>query len=204
MTVFTKELTSYRIATTNRGDTIQTIAARELGDPNRWPELVWVNSLSFPYITDDEDRLADGVLLTGAFIKIPAPTGVVRQSDPVGQVFERDVRMSGRQLRADVSGDFDVVSGSPNLVQQLQHRLSTPKGQLFRHPGYGCSLYRLLGKVNGPTSNIMAASYAKATLLSDYRVSSVKTLTATTKGDTIDVTARVETIAGGTVDVLTG
>lgn len=203
MTTFSKELPSYRVATTNRGDTMQIIAGRELGDQNRWPELVWVNGLSWPYITDDEDRVAPGVLLSGAFIKIPAPVGVWRPSDPTGQVFERDVRMAGRQLMSE-AGDFSVSSGSQNLVQQLQHRIATPKGQLSRHEDYGCSLYRILGRVGGPAADILAVGYAKASILSEYRVKSIQSLKASASGDSVKVTATVETIAGGTVDVISG
>lgn len=204
MTAFTRASPSYRVVTTNRGDTMQAIAARELADPNRWPELVWLNGLSWPYITDDPARVTDGVLLTGAFLKVPAPVGVARVSDPTGQVFERDVLMVGRQLSDDGQGDFSVVSGADNLGQQLRHRIDTPKGQLARHPGYGCSVYRLIGKVNGPTADAMAVGYVKAALLSEYRVRSIVSLKATASGDAAKVAATVETIAGGTVDVISG
>lgn len=204
MSAFSKPLPPYRLATTNRGDTIQDVAARELGDPNRWVELAWINSLTYPYITDDENRAGPGVLLSGSFIMIPAPVGIWRPSDPVGQVFERDVVMDDRLLRDDGSGDFSVVSGSANLVQQLQHRIATPTGQLSRHPEYGCLLHRLLGVVKGPTANILAAGYAKAAIMSEYRVRSIESLEASAVGDSIQVSATVATIAGGVVDVVSG
>ena len=204
MTAFSRSLPPYRLATTNRGDTIQDVAGRELGDQNRWVDLVWINNLSPPYITDDEARVAPGVLLSGSFIKIPSIVGVWRSSDPVGQVFERDVLMESKLLQDNGSGDFSVVSGSKNLVQQLQHRIATPTGQMPRYPAYGCSLHQLIGKMNGPAMNILAAGYAKASILSEYRVRSIKSLEASADGDGIQITATVTTIAGGSVDVVSG
>lgn len=201
MTAFSKEMPSYRIAATEHGDTIKLVAARELGDSNRWPELVWLNTLVWPYITDDPTRAGTGVLLSGQFIKIPAPAGVLSERAETGQVFERDVKMNNRMLEADDSGDFLVVSGSKNLVQQLQHRIITPRGQAMRHPTYGSLLYRLIGRVNGPAAGMLGAEYTKSAVLSDYRIRSVEYAQATPTGDKIPVTARAVTIAGGVVDL---
>jgi len=204
MTVFSREMPPVRLAATEYGDDMPRIAARELGDANRWPELVWVNNLSWPFITDDPARVADGVLQSGDFIKIPAPVGVFEGSADTGRVFERDCLMTDRQLRASESGDFEVVSGSANLCQQLQHRVVTPRGQAMRHPDYGSLFYRLIGKINGPAASLLAAEYAKATILSDYRVRSVDAVAATVENDKIKVTARAQAAAGGVVDVVTG
>lgn len=204
MTVFSKELPKYRIASTEHGDTMQSIASRELGSANRWAELVWINSLSWPYITDDPARVTDGVLLSGGFIKIPAPTGVNSRSAETGQVFERDCVMINRTLRDDGNGDFAIVTGSANLSQQLLHRIVTPRGQARRHPRYGCLVHRLIGKIGGLAANLLATEYIKSTLLSDYRVNSVESATATIVGDTVTVEARAMTIAGGAVDVISG
>lgn len=203
MSVFSRPLPPYRIAQTEHGDTIQSISARELGDANRWPELVWLNDLAWPFITDDESRAGPSVLLSGSLIKIPSPVGVSTRDDDPNRVFERDVRMVGRQMRATEGGDFEVVAGASNLAQQLNHRIATPKGQLMRHPEYGSTLYRILGRVSGPAANILAKDYTQAALLSDYRVRSIEALQATTDGDAVRVNARVETIAGGVVDVVT-
>lgn len=202
MSVFSRPMPSYRIAATEHGDTIRSIAAREMGDANRWPELVWLNDLVWPYITDDPSRVGPGVLLSGDVIRIPAPVGVSVRDDDPNRVFERDVRMAGRQMRATEGGDFEVVAGASNLAQQLTHRVATPKGQLIRHPEYGSTLYRILGRVSGPAANVLANDYTRAALLSDYRVRSIESLKASTDGDAVRVRARVETIAGGIVDVV--
>lgn len=203
MSEFERQRPSYRLAEIHHGDDLQAIAARELGDANRWPELVWLNTLTHPYITTDERRAGPGVLLAGGFIKVPAPAGVWTDDAERGQVFERDCAMTNRMLSVDAGGDLAVVSGVDNLRQQLQHRLDTPRGQARRHPGYGNMAPRLKGRVNGPTAGMLAAEYVKAALQADYRVSRVDSSTAQVQGDAIRVTARAVAIEGGVVDLVT-
>lgn len=204
MTEFEREMPAFRLALTRFGDTLQTIAARELGDSNRWPELVWVNLLKFPYITDDERLAGPGVLLSGAMIKVPAPAGfITTDATERGQVYERDCKMQGRQLQA-VDGDFAVITGADNLRQQLTHRVATPRGQAQRHPQYGCMLYRLVGRSNGPTAARLGSDYVRSCLEGDYRVKSVQFADAEVRGDTVRVQARAIAIEGGIVDILQG
>lgn len=204
MTAFTTAMPPYRITTTDHGDDVQRVAAREMGDANRWPEIVWLNGLLPPYITDDPQRVTDGVLLSGSFIKVPAPTAINPRSTESGQVFERDCVMANRQLRASASGDIEVVSGVDNLSQQLTHRVSTPRGQARRHPEYGCLAYRLIGTVNGKPAALLAAQYVEAAVLSDYRIRSVQEAEAVVTGESIKARVKAETIAGGAVDIISG
>lgn len=203
MSEFERQLPSYRLAEIHHGDDLQAIASREMGDANRWPELVWLNTLTHPYITTDERRAGPGVLLAGGFIKVPAPAGVWTDDAERGQVYERDCAMTNRMLGVDAGGDLAVVAGADNLRQQLQHRLDTPRGQARRHPEYGNMAPRLKGRVNGPTAGLLAAEYVKSALLADYRVSRVDHSTAQVQGDAILVTARAVPIEGGVVDLVT-
>lgn len=204
MSEFERPLPSYRLAEINFGDDLQAVAAREMGDANRWPELVWLNALSHPFITSDPRQAGPGVLLAGALIKIPAPAGVYTDDAERGQVYERDCAMRNRLLSVDESGDLAVVTGADNLRQQLQHRLDTPRGQARRHPEYGNLQYRLKGKVAGPAAARLAAEYVKSALKADYRVARVAYSTAEVQGDTTRVTARAVAITGAVVDVATG
>lgn len=203
MTDFERNLPSYRLAGIMFGDDLQAIALREMGDANRWPELVWLNALTHPYITTDDRRAGPSVLLAGALIKIPSPVGVLTDDADRGQVFERDCAMTNRMLGVDAGGDLAVVAGADNLRQQLQHRLDTPRGQARRHPEYGNMAPRLKGRVSGPTSGLLAAEYVKAALQADYRVSRVESSVADVLGDAIRVTARAVAIEGGVVDLAT-
>lgn len=201
MSEFERDMPSYRLAETRYGDTLQKVAAREMGDANRWTELVWINALVPPYLTDDVEQASTKVLLNGELIRIPAPTGVFTDTAARGQVYERDCKMVNRRLVDDGNGDFAVVAGVDNLTQQLKHAIDTPRGQLRRHQGYGCLVWNLIGTVNGPTANLLGAQYVKATLEADYRVSSVTKSSSTMVGDQIQIEATAEAIAGGKVDI---
>ncbi len=201
MAEFEREMPSYRLAETHAGDTLPRVAAREMGDANRWPELVWINNLTSPYLTDTPAEASDTVLLTGSMIRIPAPTGVNTDATERAQVYERDCKMVKRRLTDDGNGDFAVVAGTDNLTQQLKHRIVTPRGQLVRHAEYGCLVWLLQGKVTGPAANLLGAQYVKAALQADYRVSSVTSSTAEVDGDATRITATAEAIAGGKVDI---
>lgn len=202
MSEFERELPSFRLAQIHHGDDLPTLAAREMGDANRWTELVWINSLTHPYVTDNAALASASVLLSGAFIRIPAPVGLATGDTDSSRVFERDCKLTAKALTVDGSGDLSVVAGANNLRQQLSHLISTPRGQARRHPEYGCLIWRLVGTVNGPVAGLLGAEYVKSALKSDYRVSSVSSSTAEVIGDTVRVTARAIAIEGGVVDVV--
>lgn len=202
MSEFERRVPACRLAEIHFGDTLQVLAAREMGDANRWPELVWINSLTHPYLTGDPTLVRPGVLLFGSLIKVPAPVGVFTENADRGQVYERDCKLTNGQLTVDADGDLAVVSGADNLRQQLSHRVSTPRGQATRHPEYGCLAWRLLGKVTGPTAAKLGAEYVKSALAADYRISKVDYSVAEIVGDSMRVTARAVAIEGGVVDVV--
>lgn len=204
MTEFEREQPSFRLVETHRGDDLQAVAARELGDANRWPELVWLNQLTHPYLTDDERLAGTTVLLTGSLLKVPAPVGVWTDTADRGQVYERDCRLQKKLLVADAGGDFLVAAGVDNLTQQLKHRIDTPRGQARRHPEYGCLVWRLLGTVQGPLAGRLGAQYVKETLQADYRVASVPNVVAEVQGGAVRVTAKAEGISGAAVDLVAG
>lgn len=197
---FDKVLTGYRYAETQRGDTLPIIAARELGDANRWPELAWINDLIPPFVTDDHDLARPRVLLTGQSLLVPAPTAQTAIGDPdPARLFDTDCVLSRGLLEAD-NGDFAVVSGLDNLRQQIVHRVITERGDMLWHPRYGCLVRRLIGVVNGSAAGILAAKYVEATIKQDLRVKRVNQVTAKMEGDTLRIEAEFEPIAGRTID----
>jgi phage baseplate assembly protein W len=203
MSEFEREQPSYRIAQTRYGDSLQDVAAREIGDANKWPELIWLNDLQPPYLTDDPAQVSTSVLLAGSIIKVPAPVGVANPSANPNQIYERDCLLKRKMLQADGSGDLMIVTGTKNLKQQLEHAIATPKGQAQRHSEYGCMAHHLIGKVTGSPTTMLGAEYVKSTLEADYRISSVLYAEVEVVGDVVNITAAAESISGAKVDVVT-
>lgn len=204
MAEFDQPMPDYQLVTTHFGDTLQDVANRELGDENRWIELVWLNDLLYPYLTDDSSQVTANVLLNGSLIRVPSTAGlnaVTRDQSEPGQVYERDMKMENRRLVLDNEGDIAVVAGVANLKQQLQHRFDTPKGQLRRHPEYGCRIHELRGKVNGPLAAHLAREYVKTAINAEYRISRIVALSASSEGDVIQAVATGEAIAGDSIDL---
>lgn len=204
MAEFDQPMPDYRLAKTHWGDTLQDVAMRELGDENRWIELVWLNNLLDPYLVDDETQVTSRQLVTGNLIRVPAPAGMtesVRDRDEPGQIYERDIKMVNRRLLLDETGDIAVVAGVKNLTQQLRHRINTPTGQARRHPAYGCRIHELRGKVNGPLAAHLAREYLKTAVKAEYRIASIRSVVGSSEGDVIRAECVGEAVAGDSIDL---
>lgn len=201
MSLFQQPLPNCRLAQTHWNDDLPSVAARELGDANRWPDLVWVNNLVPPYIVNLDAQVRPGVIKAGSLIKVPAPAGFATEPQQANDVYGRDCEMQAKMLAADADGDLAVLSGVDNLRQQLEHAITTPTGQASRHPDYGCMVWLLQGQVNGPIAAMLGQGYVSATLAADYRVSSVESATAEADGDVLRISARAVAIEGAVVDV---
>jgi phage baseplate assembly protein W len=207
-TVFDKPLNGYRFVDTQFGDTLQKIAARELGDAARWGDLIAFNNLVPPYLTDDPSQVKPDVLLNGSQILVPAGAPVISTTTDPTLVFETDLQLIpvfgtgavGGLLQA-INGDFAVVSGRDNLRQFLKNRVETERGELIFHMEYGSLCRSMIGAGNGPTTGLLVAQYAKASLLADDRVSDVDQAIATITDDEIDLQLEVIPVVGRPIEL---
>lgn len=195
-TVFDKPLNGYRFVDTFFGDTLQKIAARELGDAGQWGNLIAYNNLVPPYLTDDPMQVAPGVLLTGSQILVPAGAPVITTTTDPNLVFDIDIILVNGLLQATTSGDFQIVAGADNLRQALKNNVETERGSLLWHTDYGSLCRRMIGTVNGPTQALLTARYAAASLEMDPRVSEVDQAVATIVGDSLQLQLEVIPIVG--------
>lgn len=198
-TPFDRPLVGFRFVEVRRGDTLQAIAAREMGDATRWHEIISYNRLVPPYVTDDEAEAGPGVVLAGGMLMVPAPAAVTVATDPE-QVFERDAELRSGQLVVGDDGDLRVVSGRDNLRQAIRNRIETDRGEIIFHPAYGSQIRQLLGTVNGPTAGLLAAQYARTAVESDPRIQRVTQSVAEVAGDVVRVSVEAEPIVGRPVD----
>lgn len=200
--IFDVPLSGYRFVQTQHGDSLQTFAARVMGDATNWATLISLNGLQPPYLTDDPDAVTASVILNGSFLMIPAASPASDTPNPAA-IFKTDVLLAPGGMLAIANGDFALVSGVANLTQALVNALGTDQGELIYHNGYGYLGRRLLGTNNGPTAGQLAARYAKQTVSADSRISSVTNSTATVTGTAIATVVQAETIAGTKVPVST-
>ena len=189
----------FRFVETLFGDSLQLLAARELSDASRWPEIAALNSLTYPYITDEAALASATVVRSGSLIKVPSPTSVVTDTDPAA-LFGADVMLDAGNLTT-LDGDLAIVSGLPNLRQALVGRVQTERGDLMFHAEYGSLVRRLIGTANGPTATLLASEYARAAVQGDDRIDSVTESIATASGDSISVSVVAQPIVGRSVSV---
>jgi hypothetical protein len=196
---FTKTLTGYRKVETYRGDTLQRVAARELGDASQWPDLANLNGLVPPYITDNPEDVSAGVVISGTNLIVPAPAAAASAVVDTNTVFGTDMALTSAGtgnawcgvLTADAAGDFSVVSGADNLVQAVENRLVTRKNELLNYLDYGCDVYNLIGAGNGPITAQLAATFVNKAIKADPRILSTQgtTVTITLDQQSIETTA---------------
>lgn len=180
------------------GDTLQSIALRELGNASFWLDLVVLNGLRPPYIAAEASA---GVLAYGEVLKLPAGVSGVSPEASPADLYGTDVTVDRDKLLPIEAGDFVLASGIPNLSAALARRIIVEKRELKFHPEFGCWVRSLLGKINGPTANQLAAFYVKSSLLEDTRVLEVPFCEAEMAGEQIRVSATVLPITGKPTDL---
>lgn len=188
-----------RYAETHISDSLQDIALREMGDSSRWTDLIWLNDLVPPFITNDESLAGPRVLLAGQRIAVPVLGNGVDPDEL--ETFGVDVGLDKFGKLTASGGDLNVVAGFENLKMALVRRLVTEKRTKGFSPTYGCWVSVLRGEKLGAAQLALAAMYVKSSLLEDDRVSDVIDCTATAGGDVINITAIVQPIDGKNINL---
>lgn len=174
--------------TVRAGDDIESVAARELGDTSRWPEIARINDLSHPYIAEARRPGAavavpgDEIWLPSALARPPTPDG----DDPLG----RDI--SSTWTFRGATGELDVVAGEQCLLQGLTTRLTGTRGQDPLFPALGISA--AIGQPAGGGAEIGVS--VRRAVIADRRVDSIAKLEAFVEGDVVGVEVEVVAIDG--------
>lgn len=195
MNQFETILTGYRQVELRWEESLQRLAARELGDAQKWIDIANMNGLKPPYVTGDPIDASDTVALYGDVLWVQSATPMVSSTGTPHQVFDQDVQLTNGKLTA-TNGDFDISFGVDNLTQALRHRMSTDKLELTFHPEYGCNIRALIGGLNSSVAELLAISYVTAALRADVRVKDVTSCTVTVTGDQIYAAAEIVPISG--------
>lgn len=168
------------------GITLERLAQQELGDSTRWGEIVEVNNLKAPYISNDPQESRDGVLRPGQNILIPIPVRSGFSQVPVGKENKLTKNMSEleRSLGTDLkvnkdfdliissSGDLELVAGAANMAQGTILKLSYEPGEVMLYPELGSGL--MVGSKFPPVEEIK--DRITNSLLQDSRIEKVADL----------------------------
>lgn len=168
------------------GLTLERMAQRELGDSSRWGEIVEVNGLKAPYITDDRSSTAEGVLRPGDDVLIPTPAvngfsqvpaakeiRTTRGLSELERSLGTDLKVTGDfDLAISNAGDLEVVSGVSNMAQAVLVKLGYERGEVMRYPELGSGV--IPGVKFPPIESIKDG--VTNTLLQDTRVQAVEDL----------------------------
>lgn len=168
------------------GTTIERLAQQELGDSSRWGEIVELNGLKAPYVTDDASDSRPNLLKPGDFVLIPTPTKNGFTKLPKGKEnkltenlseleksFGTDFKIdSNFDLVLNGAGDLELVSGTDNLAQSIILNLSYEQGDVIRYPQLGAGL--LIGS-KMPSLEILKDRIVN-TLLQNNRIDTINDL----------------------------
>ena len=194
----------YKTTIVAAGDDIQTLAKKLLGDPAKWPQLVMLNSLRYPYVADQAYITANNmtnVIAWNTPITYAAPKAVGGQPKRIWRN-ETDVSVGltpfERALGSDImvsdstgnvvwgANDLELVYGVANLRQFIKKRVTIRKGFWRRAINIGFSDF--LGFSTGVSADVIRAE-AQGLFLDDDRIVTVDT-------------AQVEQVAGSEIIVM--
>jgi hypothetical protein len=185
----------FQTAQVAENDDIQTIANKLIGDPAKWPQLVLLNGLQFPYVAsqayiDANPQLKGTVIAYGKPIVFPVPKSSSAQTAKARrwrQETGRSVNLTPfeRSLGNDVyidpnvgdivwtANDLQLVYSIDNLGQFIRFRMVTKKGTYRRAKRVGFSNY--LGLSEGVTTTVVKAE-GRGLFFGDNRILSSEVL----------------------------
>lgn len=199
------------------GDTLPSIAAREMGDARRWLDIALANELQAPYISEEglpfTRRPGDSLLIPTTEATQAADT-VRTAGDPTDRasqlaaLFGTDLKMApagnggGFDFVVDRGSgtDIELVSGVANIEQTVVTILSVEKGAYLLHQNVGVD--RIAGRPGTVERLIEARSRVVEAVQRDPRIAKVKNAGFHAEKDALEITLEVETVDSSPIRVI--
>lgn len=162
------------LATVAAGQTLMDVAARNLGDYERWQDIATLNKLTPPYIGSGQDQVQVGQSLLMPTSSTVPDTVNTNAPSYTANYLGTDIYYgpTGEDM-LPWTGDFLTITGYDNLSLSLGRRLKTALGNLIFHSDYGSRIPPEVGQIQGPDTASHIEAYAQSALTSDPRVDSV-------------------------------
>lgn len=137
-----------------KGTTLERLALNELGDARRWVEIIELNNLKPPYISNDNTLQNDSVKKPGDKILLPQPisngfattpinreTFVLQGLSELEKNLGVDLKLSTNyDLQLSNSNDLVLIKGIDNAIQSILLKLVLEKQEILDHPSIGVGL----------------------------------------------------------------
>lgn len=162
---------------------LEQIALEQLGDAGRWVEIVELNDLNYPYITQDLTATRSNLKKPGDTLLVPqqvrfglseAPQARdIPSTDGLSEVeksFGTDLKLTeNMDLDLANNGDLAVISGTENMAQAIILKIGYERGELRNHPelGVGVMVGQKFVSIEQVRDNLIA------TLSQDQRIDGV-------------------------------
>lgn len=172
-------------------DTLQSIAQRELGDEELWPNIAAVN----------DGILSSDDLVPGQVLFIPIESDPTEDNPNAQFIFSENQSRDpyGSDIRLNENGDilfdgsdFSLVSGVPNVRQAINLRLNTEVGSLIKQSAFGITAQA------GSAGSSMALGYLRmsirSTIIQDPRVASVDDLQVNLRADVVQISMNIRMV----------
>lgn len=147
---------------------------------------------------------ADSISVDKVWATVPDATSIIRiylvrigRESPKSAYEQQmgvDLKLKNNDLVLSASGDFDLISGTNNLLQAINTKFKTRPGELTIHLNFGLASEP---GVRALPENIISHKVAvKQLLLSDPRIEAVERLTVQADGDTLRTEGYAVTASG--------
>ena len=165
--------------TVKAGDTLQSIAADQMGDSNLWFYIASVNDIPSNIALEIGSTIYLPVL---SDLSSSEPNVFILSEDPTRDPFGTDIRLAPNgDFAVSDGGDLATISGIENLKQAVNNILMTRAGSIIKQSAYGISA------VLGMAGQDLAYSYLRMSisnaLLQDPRITDVQNLFIDIRGD---------------------
>ena len=177
------------------GDTLPQFAARELGDPELWQQIMDLNDMASPY------EAANGVPLYGGLVLNVPFQGGLPEAGAGNDLFGTDLRFQDGDLVLNGTTDFSLISGPPNYQQRISRRLSAVKGENGPFPEWG--MPKLVGEPGLAGTAGYIASHVREQCEADPATKRVDNLALQPSGGTYEASFSLIPVVGPVVPVVT-